>query len=370
MNDVVYRIPGLAVVTLSPDVPGSVQEAVSFQLGHFRQETMVDGDGDLPLIRVLPFKTQTAPAQVHLHETRGDLNRVLEARQAGHATERTERGFDVYTNTTEPLIVLLLQALLLPRGRTFIHAAAWVDKSGRATLLPGPGGVGKTALLSAAVLRHGLRLLGDDLILAGSPDLEAFPRAFVLKDYHRDIFPEAWKQQAARSGGWRTAARPVVQFVRRNAPFHGLAKSITQRAGKLDQTSAMLQRHAVPPDFFTVPVADLFGADKVAQEGRLDRVIWLERRDAADFELKPADPAALATRAFSILMHEWADHARWLGRLGAMQILDQGYFYRRTEELLQATLADRPCWVAGIPARASPSELEQWFNQELGFNHD
>ena len=55
-----------------------------------------------------------------------------------------------------------LSWLLLPRGRVLVHAGA-VAKAGKAALLIGPGGAGKSTLATWAV-QHGWEYIGDDLV--------------------------------------------------------------------------------------------------------------------------------------------------------------------------------------------------------------
>lgn len=69
-----------------------------------------------------------------------------------------------------------------PQQYFMLHTAV-VEKNGRALLLPGPPGAGKSTLCAALVLR-GWRLLSDELALMrpGSIDLIAVPRPIGLKE--------------------------------------------------------------------------------------------------------------------------------------------------------------------------------------------
>jgi hypothetical protein len=360
----IFVVPDLAVVTVAGEVPALVSSGIEFQLGHFESATVPAG---LRRITVEPYaRFAGAPGDVCFHAQRVVPGRLLHHPAERHAVERTAGGFAVFTDSPAVLIVLLLQALAIERGRTFLHAAGWCDADGAAMLLPGPGGVGKTALLAAAVLRHGARLLGDDLVLVGAAGAEAFPRAFVLKDYHRSLFPAAFADVATRRRS-RDRWRPVVKFLRENAPFHGLLKSVFRRAGRLETTSAWLHDHAIAPDFHPVPVARLFGADRVAAAGPVRRVVYVERHTGTDFVYAPLPADEAVRRSVAVLHHEWADWQRWFSALGAAGLVDMGAQVRGMEAAMRAAFAGASVHLLQAPERATPEELEREFAARVGF---
>lgn len=366
MSTRTYVVPGLAVVTVRSDVIELVRAAIEFQLGHFACATE-PATRSLPRIAVAPFAALSAPASaVVFHQQRSVPGQLLIAPEERHATRRTPDGFEVFTDSPAVLVIMLLQVVALGRQQSFLHAAGWCDAAGAVTLLPGPGGVGKTALLAAAVLRHGARLLGDDLVLVGERGAAAFPRAFVLKDYHRELFPGAFtaaQGAQARRQRWR----PLVKFLRENAPFHGLAKTVFRRAGRLESASAWLHVHATPPEYLTVPVAQLFGAERIAAGGPIRRVIYTERHEGAEFEFGPLGADAAVQRSLAVLQHEWADYLRWFYALGAVDVVNCGECMRDTEAALRAAFARAAISLLRVPKAATPAELEVAFAAHAGF---
>lgn len=71
------------------------------------------------------------------------------------------------------LIIPLLELRLWQKGHFLFHAAA-VEREGKACLIAGRGGAGKTTFVMD-LLRKGWRLLGDDLVILGPGGALAFP---------------------------------------------------------------------------------------------------------------------------------------------------------------------------------------------------
>ena len=363
-----YLVPDLAVVTVDGAVIELVRGAIDFQLGHFALAADAPSPAGLPRIRVEPYARFAASAgDVRFQSLRAEPGRLLHDPEGRHATCRTADGFEVFSDSPQVLVILLLQTLALRQGRTFLHAAAWCDAAGAVTLLPGPGGVGKTALLSAAVQRHGAQLLGDDLVLVGAAGAAAFPRAFVLKEYHRGLFPEAFATATTERRS-RDRWRPLVRFLRENAPFHGLFKSIFRRAGRLESASSWLHAHAPPPEFLTVPVARLFGPERIGPNGAVRRVIYVERHEGGEFRLMSLSAEAAVQRSLAVLHHEWSDYLRWFCALGAVEVVELGGHFRATEAAMRAAFAKAEILLLQVPVNASPGELENAFANHAGFD--
>lgn len=363
---VTYDIPALARVTVGDDTPALVREGIAFQIGHFAVDATAPSP-ELPLIQIRSYAAFAAPTPVVFHQGQGISGRCWHHPEQRHATVRTATGFEVFTDTGEILVVLLLQIFALQKERSFLHAAGWVDGTGQATLVPGPGGVGKTALLTTAVQHHGARLLGDDLVLLeANGRASAFPRAFVLKPYHRTLFPDRMLEKEAaeaKVARWR----PLMKFVRENAPFHGLLKSVAKRAGRLDDVSLWIQRRAIEPDFYTIPVAELFGAKKVADSGQVRRVVYLERHQESRVEVQPMSGEEIARRSLAVIHHEWVDYLRWYASMGAMEMVDWGAHFAQTLVVMQNAFQGAETAGMRVPVDLSPEDLATEFGRHFGF---
>lgn len=360
-----YQIHSIAQVRAADELKAHVRASLEFQLGHFRSKGPEEHADSAPIIRFEPYEKFTGAPATHFHQVRGEAGRFLHAPGSRYAVVVNGGGFDVFTDTTETLVNILLQILALRQGLSFIHAAGWVDAGGRATLVPGPGGVGKTALLSAGVLRHNVKLLGDDLVIAGKAGQAcSFPRAFVLKPYHRSQFPAHFP---AGSTARRSFIGPLLRFAQENIPFRGVLKSAVRQLGHLEATSLWMQQGITGPDLHPVRVADLFGSDRVAKGGTVARVIYLERADRSDFSTSGISVEEVVARSVAVLQHEWVDYGRWFTQMGALRVFSMPEYFNTVERSMRAACESAERWLVQVPEGATPLDLESWFARELGF---
>jgi hypothetical protein len=360
-----YCIHDLASVEVDEAVARHVAEGIAFQIGHFRAGGEGPSGGPEARIRFLPYARYTGGGKVHFHSARAESGRSLHAPASRHAVERTPTGYDVYSDSGETFVNLLVEFAALRRGFTLVHAAGWVDGQGRATVLPGPGGVGKTALLCAAVERGAARALGDDLVLVGRDGIaKSFPRAVVLKPYHREQYPHLFPAGVSR---WRRAAGPVLRFTQENIPFRGLIRSWARRAGRLEGMSVRLQQDFTGAEVYPIEAERLFGAAGIATTGRVTRVVYLERHAEGRFEIEPLGLEEAVARSLAVLQHEWVDFGRWFCQLGAVGVVSFPEYYRGVEGALRAGFGEASLVRARVPEAVGPDELGRWFERELGF---
>ena len=232
-----------------------------------------------------------------------------------------------------------------------VHAAAVCDQQGQATLLPGAGGVGKTALVGYLVKEQGFKHLGDDIVILGKDGgCLSFPRAFVLKAYHRSVYPEVFERLNIKKG----INYGLKRFVVENAPFVGIAKKMMRGSSLYHKVGRVVNSGAFEA---AVPVEEMFGAQNVGQGGRVDRIIFLERYEGKDFRIEKIDEESLCRRMFSILHHEWVASMAQCFSLGALEVVDLPVYFRKVAETLRSCISGKKCQVLSIPAAASPRDL-------------
>lgn len=226
----------------------------------------------------------------------------------------------------------LAQAAQLPLGQTFIHASS-LERDGNAVALLAWGGIGKTTSMLKLVLEDGWRFLSDDLglldkegILHRSPKkLQVYGYNLVGQDQIRSHF---------------LAGRTMLD--RLSWEFFHLMKGKNKVRRRVSAES-------------------LFGSAKVAQSGRLQRAIFLERVLGEQFATREASPQELANRCAAILIRELSPfplissvvHAA--GTSGLIPSI--GEMEDQIRSILVPAFSRVPCFLVRIPIKAGPNEL-------------
>jgi len=358
-----YNVHDIVEVTVDQRVSPSLRGAIDFQIAHFRTDMPTTCDTQI-LVRPYedwPLARPMTACAFHLCE--GGGQHWMDDPAGRCAYMRTLDGFDVYADTPLMLINMLIQLLIVPRGMTMVHAAAVADRDNNVTLLPGPGGVGKTAVLGALVQDHGYRLLGDDVVLISETgECLCFPRSFVLKAYHESVYPELFDRLDITSAQRARKSRPrpmksILNFAADNIPFKGMLRWTMRRAGLLANVQQALAAPRSEPYLAAVPVEDVLGPDCVVERGMISRLIFMERFDGSSFEHKTMSREAMTSRLFSIIHHEWVGHMRHFWTLGSLEIADLPRYFEDIEQITINAIRHSACMRMFIPNNASPEQL-------------
>lgn len=361
-----YNVHDLVEIAVASDVSPGLLRGIEFQVGHFRRER-ASGSAQWNL-RVRPFQARaalTAASLVRFHRDVGVAGQVWEAPEDHLAVRIAPDGLDVYADEGAFLLNFFVNLLLVRTGTTMVHAGGVIGPDGSALLLPGAGGVGKTALVTGLIRDHGCRLLGDDVVLLTSDGRAlSYPRSFVLKEFHRDQFPELFRRVQEQERPWRTG---VKRFLHENAPFKGILKAMLHRNGRLDHWHERLDLDALRKDCVAaVPVQTLFGADGIADEGPLRRVVFLERYGGNEIRLERLDHDRMAARLVSIIHHEWGPYFKEIFAMGSLEILDPKDYLAAVDRVVRSALRSRPCELLRIPEATSAPELARRAPDVLG----
>lgn len=364
----IYRLHNLLDVFVDQRVPNELADAIAFQLHHF--QTTQQTPRASKRIEVYPYEDWRSKRSVdwrQFHGCEADEGRWLDDPTTRTAYVRDECGFVVYADTPAMLINLLIQLILVEQEMTLIHAAAVMNADGEVTLLPGPGGVGKTALLGELVMHHGYKLLGDDIVMLDQAgQCWSFPRSFVLKSYHEAVYPQLFAKLKIDSASRREAHRPSIKrrlgnLAADNVPFKGALRWLLRRAGRLESVQQALIGPRRTPYLATVAVDEVFGPGCVAKSGPVRRVIFLERGSQPQFSRETMSLQGVCRRAMAILHHEWADHMRHFWSLGSVEIVSLSEYFSQTSHVLRNALARCPYERLVIPLDALPCELTEVF---------
>ena len=349
----------LVNIEVDPALGPSLASAIEAQVGFFR---CAESRQRPFSIHVRPYGCFSPPSgpPVHRFNTiRTGPGRWFDDPDRCVAIVRSESTLTLYANGAEAGINFYIQLFLAQSRYTMVHAGAVMSPGGGVTLLPGGAGVGKTSLTGLLVNEHGYRFMGDDIVILSSDgQCLAFPRAFMLKEHHRDVYSDWFREKGIPS---RTSIR-VRRTLTSRVPFKESVKWVFARLGALHAVREALR---LSDHLGQVPVEQIYGRDSIALQGRTVQVVFLERYDGDRFQIQPAQNASLARRTFAILHHEWLGHMRRLWALGAQDIFDLPRYFARAAAVLEEAWQDCPCRVLLIPESALPGDImEAW--RELG----
>jgi hypothetical protein len=363
-----YHIHQLIDVIVDENVNIPVVDQIDFQIGYFKQ--------DVPQ-SIAPHQINVKPYSVFssdsyspfdtFHLVRGVSGKLLDDPKSRVAIQNDKTGYTVYADNPF-LINLFIQLLFIDIGVSLVHAAAVVDESNRATLFPGAGGVGKTALLGFLAKDHNYRLLGDDIIgLSAKGECLSFPRSFVLKEYHRTVYPDVFERfnisSVPQNKPMSFDSRDIKRFVKENIPFLGLSKSVLRQLGLLDTVSQKIlgDQPRGQPFLAAVSIEDIFGYGAVADRGRVENIIFLQRYEGERFQVIPISESALCSRMIAIVHHEWVSVMRQFFTLGALEMVDLTQYFNTVRKIIQSAVHGKQNNMLLIPDQASPEELLHQF---------
>lgn len=230
------------------------------------------------------------------------------------------------------LFDVVTTAALLRRDASYLHASSFC-RDGAGVALIAWGGIGKTSSVLKLVTEDGWRFLSDDLGLVDADStLWRTPRRLQVYAYNVDGQRDVRRRLMEGRG-------PVdrINWHWRLARFG--PKKVRRRIG----------------------AEELFGDDFVGDSARLDRAIFLERRDVSEFQFDPIDTDVLARRAATILIDE-LDTLFSLAVVCESHGIDVGIgtleeLRRRSTQTLKQSFKNLPGGRLSIPVDAGPDAL-------------
>jgi hypothetical protein len=364
-----FNIHDLLHITVSSQLSNTLQSDLDFQIGAFRSKHDVINGG--LRINLMPYDAFHGTAtSIDFHGWRVEPAVSILNNEDRFAVERDGNQLTIYTDWQWTQLPPLIQALLTCHGWSYLHASSVADADGNVTIFTGPGGVGKTALVGELVIKRNYRVLSDDLVLVrGDGDCLAWPRPCILKDYHRDVFPEVFRRRGLEGPTgykrWREAIRNVMFHLYVNMPLRGVLKSLMSSLNGRRTAESMLGALRAPEFLDAVPLNELFEAQAIVKSGKTYRVVFLERWSGSGFTQASMPPSIAAQRAWGILQHEWQSAQPLLNILGAAGLIDIATIHAQSAETLKA-LFERcnPIWVR-VPDGTSPTQLAEYFIMQV-----
>jgi hypothetical protein len=344
-----YDFHGLVELVIDKSLGEKVAQRLDRQIGYFRVGVPTGIPQRRIRVRAYADFPQSEPHQ-RLQTSLGisETPYGIDFAREGWALQIEPDEVTLYITGSIPPVGPYIQLLLSPQGVSQVHAAS-LERDGSAYLFPGFGGAGKTALTATMVKSRGFRFMGDDIAwVKGDATCLAFPRPLMLFPYHREVFPEYFKEervslQVARVSSWGK------HFVNKNAPFRDTLKSLAER---LRIASSLRRAIAAPESMAAVTPEHIFGASAIATQATIAGVVFLQRYGGSELQTRTIDHDELVERLMSIVHQEWWSY--WLPIMltaGAGKLKLDAY-YAKTAATISDAFAGHTAHHLLIPYRA------------------
>jgi hypothetical protein len=194
-----------------------------------------------------------------------------------------------------PHLLAVINLAALTKGVLPLHATAFTIGS-NGVLVTGWSKGGKTEALLAC-MEEGARYVGDEWVYL-TPDGQMFglPEPIRLWSWQFAQMPALLQARTSRERRrlalWKRLARAAESAARSRLPGSGLVRRGAPALGR----QAYLQ----------VPPADLFGADSVISQARLDVVVLVLSHEPSETAVQPLEPGEIARRMEASLAEERA----------------------------------------------------------------
>lgn len=232
------------------------------------------------------------------------------------------------------------QVAQLPLGQSYLHAAGF-ERDGRAVLVAGWGGAGKTSAVLRFVLGGAGSFLADDLALIDdSGRVVRSPKRLQVYGYNLAGEPRL----AARLLGSRSPADRLAWRL-----FH------------LVRGPHRVRRR--------VAAEELFGPERVAREGRLGALFVLERTAGRELRAEPLSREEAAERLTETLLWELSPLAEVTAAVRSVR--PDGFWpplsavARDTRAVLSAALAGVEPVRVEVPLDTAPEALHDFLERRL-----
>ena len=247
-----------------------------------------------------------------------------------------------------------MQLANLRSDQYFIHSSA-VEKDGDVIVFPSWGGVGKTTITSGLVKDLGFNLLGDDLnTITKDSVVYGFPKRMVIYPYHKSVFPEVFD-----SGD----GPPIPNFLTNplSRVYHYL-RPVLRKYPRLYRYARKKN-----PQSARVAPSKIFGSERIARQGKLDTVVWLERvPDLNDVVIQKKSTRELISKIYGSSIVEFKQHCRELTNIAAgLNMIDAELLGNRWYNLLTQSLGDIRTVELQIPAELSGSKFTESVYDEM-----
>jgi len=350
-----YNIHNLVYIIVQNEISDLIIKDINFQIGFFLTDNY-SASKDIPKIFIYPYNNknnfiESGCRKISFYEEIGVLGCYLDNSEKRLFVCRKNKDLIICADHPNFLINLYVQILLIEQNCTLIHASAYQAKSGKINIFTGAGGTGKTAILGHAVSQMGLKYLGDDLVIINlNKECLSFPRHFVLKKYHSQIYSKTFSESKIYNLNFSYLKR----FLHENLPFVGVIKTLLKKIGFYYRIADKIR----PKDFLaTIPPEKIFGINKFVNSGDIGSIIYLDKTVDNNFLINQTSSQILSNRIMSVIHHEFRDYNSHLLSLGALNVINYNIYMKNTSELLNNILSNIKLFELLVPNNSSPTDL-------------
>jgi len=274
-----------------------------------------------------------------------------------------------------PDFQFILQLLFAQRNMVFVHSAG-ITINSKGILLPAFCGTGKTSFVSEAAKVEGVRVLGDDFVLLDEKgNLYPFPRPFGLRAYHKNFFPEYFRNNKVKYveelNLWERGMGRI-KYILQNLPgtffpeYFGSNKVKYKVGSNLWKRSIERLQHIlhIPTEIYDdklVSPSLLFEKSKIADEKvPLDRVYVLRGyRGIKDIRCtRTQNIDGIVNFCTGVLFHETYESLRMTFNILAVKGESPSAYYKFFEDVIRDCLTrSNNNYLIDIPEKMPAAEL-------------
>lgn len=255
-----------------------------------------------------------------------------------------DRPLVVYCDSYKIPLTFLVELVLLSKGYSLIHSAA-VRYNKKNYLLVGFGGVGKTTIVSA-IIDDGGKLFGDDIVIVNGKEVLSFPRDFAIYPYHLEVLKIRDKEVLSEFGRIKQLNRLFKSGMGR--ALISMMNSFLTRRGYVAVAPGRILNFVTKEGYVSVSPKKIFGADCIAERGRIDDVYYLSRADVPELTVEKIN-FDLAKNCAYTLLYEWHQSMPLLSIYSGLSDFSLDPIYNQIYNLFRRAFTRHKCRQIKIP---------------------
>ena len=357
-----YNINHLLNISISKDFSSVIIRGIENEVGYFRSnvENEERDNIDLEIQPYENFKEDGLNYVYHYHlcGQHGVMYHDIKNRLC---VKKENNCFRLYADNPVFLVNIFVQIILVSKGYSFIHAAAF-NANNKATIITGAGGIGKSPIHSHAVKNMGYLHFGDDLIILGrDKKCYPYPRSMAFKPHHKHIFANEYKKLKLP----RFNQYNYKKFIIENAPFVALTKNILKKTNIYYE---VVDKIVPKPYLGIVDSQSFYGKNKISHPSEIRRIIHLERIKGEKEKIISISAKKLINNMFSNIHYAWKDVFHIFVSLGALDVIFFDEYIKNISSVLEGSISNSEKLCVQVPECLTAEDLIIFFEKQKLFD--